>query len=218
MTTLAKVNLKADYERTRILQNAAKVFMRRGYEGTTVDHVAREMKVTKGFIYYYFKSKAEIFYELHARAMEDMRSTMLAAIPRDASPQEKLRAVMSANIRFIEEGAVSGAIAARTAWLAVNRKFPAPYRKKLTEQRHQIRRIFESILEEGIREGVFQPGEVDFVVKTIMGALTWLPTWYRSDGRLGPDEVGDIFSRMIRGPFEVSEAGRIQSLNGRRTL
>ncbi|MBI3744353.1 MAG: TetR/AcrR family transcriptional regulator, partial [Chloroflexi bacterium] len=181
-------------------------------------HIAREMKVTKGFIYYYYKSKADIFYELHARAMEDMRHAILTSIPRDATPREKLRAAMAANIRFIEEGPVSGAIAARTAWLVVNRKFPAPYRKKLTEQRDQLRKIFAGILEEGIRSGVYQPGEVDFVVRIIMGALTWLPTWYRPGGRLAPDDVGEIVARMMRGPFEVSEAGRIRSLNGRRTL
>ncbi len=41
---------------------AAKLFYEKGYIETSIDDIADSMKMTKGGIYYYFKSKNEILY------------------------------------------------------------------------------------------------------------------------------------------------------------
>jgi len=45
----------------KILEAAIKVFAERGYHSTRVDDIADESKTSKGSIYFYFKSKQEIF-------------------------------------------------------------------------------------------------------------------------------------------------------------
>lgn len=45
----------------KILEAAIKVFSERGYHATRVDDIAEESKTSKGSIYFYFKSKQEIF-------------------------------------------------------------------------------------------------------------------------------------------------------------
>ena len=47
--------------RERILDAAAELFFENGYAGTTVDAIARKLDMTKAFMYYYFKDKAEIY-------------------------------------------------------------------------------------------------------------------------------------------------------------
>ena len=47
--------------RRGILTAARKVFGARGYEGATLDEVAREAEFAKGTLYSYFDSKAELF-------------------------------------------------------------------------------------------------------------------------------------------------------------
>lgn len=45
----------------KILKAAIKVFAERGYHSTRVDDIADESKTSKGSIYFYFKSKQDIF-------------------------------------------------------------------------------------------------------------------------------------------------------------
>jgi AcrR family transcriptional regulator len=50
--------------RDRLLDAAARVFVRTGYDRATMDEVAGEAGMTKGAVYWYFKSKLELFLAL----------------------------------------------------------------------------------------------------------------------------------------------------------
>ncbi len=54
----------AQETRERILQSAAAVFARKGFERSTLDAVAADAGMTKGAIYWHFKSKNELFFAL----------------------------------------------------------------------------------------------------------------------------------------------------------
>jgi TetR/AcrR family transcriptional regulator, acrAB operon repressor len=47
--------------RRQILAAALEVFSRKGYAGTTLDDITAEANLSKGAIYWYFESKAELF-------------------------------------------------------------------------------------------------------------------------------------------------------------
>jgi AcrR family transcriptional regulator len=51
-----------DYEYTedRITGHARRLFLRKGYHGTTIDDITRSAKLTKGSFYWYFKSKEDM--------------------------------------------------------------------------------------------------------------------------------------------------------------
>lgn len=51
---------KPDTART-IIDSAERLFAQQGYDATCVDQIARAAGVTKGAVYYFFKSKAELF-------------------------------------------------------------------------------------------------------------------------------------------------------------
>jgi AcrR family transcriptional regulator len=52
---------QARQTRQRILDTAGRLFSEHGYEGATLQQIADEMGVTKAAVYYYFRTKAEIF-------------------------------------------------------------------------------------------------------------------------------------------------------------
>ena len=63
--------------RADILAAAASLFMERGYSETSIDDVARSLGATKGRIYHYFRSKADLFAEVF-RAGMDMNYAAIA--------------------------------------------------------------------------------------------------------------------------------------------
>ena len=48
--------------RQAILDAAALCFMERGFNATSIDDIARRLSATKGMVYHYFSSKAELFF------------------------------------------------------------------------------------------------------------------------------------------------------------
>jgi len=61
-TIKKRTTLDVDYEYTedRITGHARRLFLRKGYHGTTIDDITRSAKLTKGSFYWYFKSKEDM--------------------------------------------------------------------------------------------------------------------------------------------------------------
>ncbi|CUH96660.1 hypothetical protein P22_2750 [Propionispora sp. 2/2-37] len=80
---------------TEILNTAEHLFTVKGYFGTTVSDIAKEMGVTQGMFYYYFKSKEEILEALLNRQVALFLSEIRDMACSNASPAEKLGFMIS---------------------------------------------------------------------------------------------------------------------------
>jgi len=59
-----------------ILNAAARCFSRNGFNETTMDEVAKEAKVSKGALYWHFKSKEELFIKLKQQNVAEALQTL----------------------------------------------------------------------------------------------------------------------------------------------
>jgi AcrR family transcriptional regulator len=57
---------KADQRRATLIEAAGKLFMKKGYEATTMDEIAAAANFAKGTLYHYFVNKAELLQVLRA--------------------------------------------------------------------------------------------------------------------------------------------------------
>jgi AcrR family transcriptional regulator len=58
--------------RERIIRSALELSLQHGYENTSMNQIARKVKITKPAIYYHFKSKDELFREVFSYFFEKM--------------------------------------------------------------------------------------------------------------------------------------------------
>lgn len=74
---------KEDAEKTRkrILASALSLFTKDGYENTTFTDIAARLKMTKGAVYWHFKSKEQLLVALVDLAFERFEKQMESAIP-----------------------------------------------------------------------------------------------------------------------------------------
>ena len=87
---LTREEKKAETRR-RLLEAAAEVFIRRGFQGASVEEICEEAGFTRGAFYSNFRSKEEMFVELlHDRAYRDFRE-LLESVPTELAPREQLR-------------------------------------------------------------------------------------------------------------------------------
>ena len=87
--------------REEILAAARRVFVRRGFHGTTLDDIAEEAGYTKGAVYSNFESKDDLFLAIIDERFAWRMSGAVAAV-RDA---KTLDAALSANARLFVEAA-----------------------------------------------------------------------------------------------------------------
>ncbi|MDR2850159.1 MAG: TetR family transcriptional regulator [Verrucomicrobiota bacterium] len=62
-----RTKAEAELTRRRIIKAALELFAEKGYERATLDDVARRIRLTKGAVYWHFKSKPELMTELVAQ-------------------------------------------------------------------------------------------------------------------------------------------------------
>src|SRR5580693_3732587 len=87
--------------RAAILQAAAKEFAELGIAGARTDAIAREARVNKALIYYYFKDKETLYGAVLDHAFLGMRAIVFQALDSDLPPQQKLMAYIGAYFDFI---------------------------------------------------------------------------------------------------------------------
>jgi len=80
-----------------LLDAAATCFMDKGYQGASLDDVARHMGATKGRIYHYFSSKSELMHAVRKRAMEINFAAIRPGYERDALPADRFRKMARAH-------------------------------------------------------------------------------------------------------------------------
>lgn len=78
-------------QKAKIIHAAIEMFSRKGYIKATVQDIARQAGVAKGLVYYYFRSKEQIFFEAIEEIKEDMHQYVRNNIPSDADSFEQIR-------------------------------------------------------------------------------------------------------------------------------
>jgi len=90
-------------KRSAILRAAVKLFGAGHYHSTTIPSLAREAGVAEGSIYNYFKNKEEVAFVALAEAAAALERDLIAAVPRQAAPLERLTYAAATLVQLAEE-------------------------------------------------------------------------------------------------------------------
>jgi TetR/AcrR family transcriptional regulator len=86
--------------RAAILRAAARAFAEQGIAGARTDAIAREARVNKALLYYYFKDKESLYGAVLDDAFGGMKARVFEALDSDLRPREKVLAYVSAYFDF----------------------------------------------------------------------------------------------------------------------
>jgi len=177
-----------------ILSAAARIFRQKGYHGTSVQDIADAVGLLKGSLYHYIRSKEQLLARLLDGALEDAVRELEAIARRDAPAGDRLADMVRAYVR-----AVTANLDAVGLYLREWRSLPARELERLAARRRAMRALFREVLAEGARHGELAPGDADVAALAILGMCNWVYEWYRPDGRLSADAIGDeLADRALR--------------------
>jgi len=141
--------------RASILQAAAQEFAEHGIAGARTDAIAREARVNKALLYYYFKDKETLYGAVLDHAFSGMKSKVFRALDSDLPPREKIMAYIGAYFDFIASNQIYPKLMQREMMRA--REGDSVHIDRLVKTYFQpiYRRVGE-LLHKGIAEGEFR--------------------------------------------------------------
>ena len=89
--------------RKKIIITAGQIFSRFGFRKTTMDEIARELKMGKSSVYYYFESKEDIFKAVVLYEANLLRNELTKAIKSVESPVDKMKNYVFVRMKTFEK-------------------------------------------------------------------------------------------------------------------
>ena len=141
--------------RAAILRAAAKEFAELGIAGARTDAIAREAKVNKALLYYYFTDKETLYGAVLGNAFSGLKATVFRVLDSDLPPREKIMTYVGTYFDFIASNQVYPKLMQREMMRA--REGHSPHIEKLVRNYFQpiYARVGE-LLRKGIAEGEFR--------------------------------------------------------------
>jgi len=152
--------------RKEIIKNASEIFRKYGYRKTTMDDIAHAVKKGKSSLYYYYKSKDEIYKAVVSYEGVLYRKKIFQAILSASNPQDKIKAFILTRMNAFQE--TSNFHEAMKNSKLKDQKFMDRVRKIYE---HQEIGLFKNILKEGIRQKHFKIFDIDLAARAIVMAM-----------------------------------------------
>jgi AcrR family transcriptional regulator len=179
------------YDLDSLLAIAVTVFNQRGYDGTSMEHLAARLGISKSSIYHHVSGKEELLRLAVDRALdalfaatEQPDTTVGPAIDRLENLVRRSIHVLVAELPYV------------TLLLRIRGNTTAE--RRALARRREFDHIVERLVQEACDEGSIRP-DVDpgLTSRLIFGTVNSLIEWYRPTRTLGADELADAVIKMI---------------------
>lgn len=158
--------------RAAILQAAAQEFAEHGIAGARTDAIAREARVNKALLYYYFKDKETLYGAVLDHAFTGMKSSVFRVLDSDLAPREKILAYVGAYFDFIASNQIYPKLMQREMMRA--REGNSVHIDRLVKTYFQpIYRRVGALLHEGIAEGEFRKVDPAHFVPSMISMIVF---------------------------------------------
>ncbi len=176
-----------------IIEAAVGIFLEKGFEGASMETIAKRAGLTKGGLYHHFKGKDEILFCANDRFMEPILQLMKKC-RQNQSPTKGLREFIRDFLGHWNEHADEVAISFLSMTKIVsNRQMWPPleaYASKMTA-------FFESMLELGVKAGELRPHDAQSRAWTLVAALDGITGYMIMSTALTPGSTAASLEKVL---------------------
>jgi AcrR family transcriptional regulator len=190
-------NPHADSRLPRVLDEAARLFRTRGFEGTSVREIAKAVGMLPGSLYCHFETKEALLVAVYIKGVQQIIEAVQSAVRDIADPWERLEAACVAHLEAIlrDDDYAQVVVRVRPADVPVAHQ-------SLIELRNSYEDLFTGL----IKDLPLARGTDRRVLRLMLiGAMNWSQTWYRPGGRFNPRAIARKFIALLRQGQEVTQ-------------
>jgi AcrR family transcriptional regulator len=193
-----KADLKQQKKIHAIAKIAAQLFSSKGFLETSVDDIAAFAKITKGGVYHYFGSKAEILYFICSTYVDSDLGGLEQSLSSISDSREKLKFIINHHINHYS----THSSAAKTL-LHESYNLPPKYLKEVRRRERLYYKIVSMVLSDFLGAKSTK-GLVTTLSFTLFGMLNWIYKWYDPKADIKPKELSQIIYEIFTTGIENS--------------
>ena len=186
--------------RSDVVAAAGRLFAERGYHGTSMRELGRELGLLGSSLYSHVESKQDLLVEVVAEGARLFEAAAQEALSAGGSPPEQLGRLIAGHVDVV----LDNRDVART-FLNEARMLDEEHRSQVIDARDRYEAVFRSVVAAGVSGGEFRE-DVDPKVATIfaLSILNAIERWFRADGTLDRDDLVEELAQFVLGAIRHS--------------
>jgi AcrR family transcriptional regulator len=190
-----------EVRRRHVVGLASELFTERGYEGASMDELARRAGVSKPVVYDLVGSKEELFRDVMTLEAEALARRISEAVALEVVPEERLRAGAVAFFRFVGER--------KETWASLMAMEAAAVTREVARVRRYHSKVVAGLLAQGAAElgAEFDPLVTDAIAHAINGACEALAMWWQEHPDVDAEVLAGMITELVR-PGLLALSGR----------
>jgi len=182
-----------------ILQTAAQLICRNGYEATSIQRIAEACGLTKAGLYHHIRSKEHLLLEIMNHGMDIFEEQVLSQVLPIADPVERLKTCMDKHVRLV----TGGRDKAISIILHEHDTLTGDAQVQINARKKRYVRFLESSFTEAVRDGRIRPVNPKVAAFSFLGMINWIYKWFRPDGEVSEQQLADDMQDLFFGSLEV---------------
>ncbi len=179
--------------RDDVVDAAGRLFAERGYHGTSMRDLGKELGLLGSSLYAHVDSKQDLLVEVVEEGARLFEASADRALAGETAPVQRLRALISGHVDVVVEN-----IDVSRTFLNEARMLGPGHRRKILEARDHYEQVFRSVIADGREDGSFAP-DVDPKTASIyiLSILNAIERWYDPSGPLDREGLVDSLSSFV---------------------
>ena len=177
--------------RDDVVRAAGRLFAERGYHGTSMRDLGKELGMLGSSLYSHVSSKQDLLVEVVEEGARLFEASAAQALAAGGSPAERLDALVAGHVDVV----VDNIEVART-FLNEARMLDSRHRRRVLAARDHYEAVFRGVVLAGVGDGTFRAGfDEKMAAIYILSVLNAVERWYDPAGELDRDAlVESLFS------------------------
>jgi AcrR family transcriptional regulator len=180
--------LPASERRAQLIEVGRSVFAKHGYEGTSVEEIAKRAKVSKPIVYEHFGGKEGLYAVIVDREMDYVERRISEAIS-SGSPRERVERASLAFLRYVRDHPDGFAVLSQDSPLSSSRGTISSLLNDLAER---VGDVFVSAL----KEAGYDTKAAPIYANALIGMVTFVGTWWIEERKPPIEEVAKHISAL----------------------
>jgi len=189
---MPRIRTKGSILPQSILDAATKLFIERGFDGTSMYDIADALGVTRTAVYYYFKNKEAILAALTegvTRIAGQIAEQL--ADHKELEPISALRKLVVQHTNLILDHSLQFRVVERN-----EERLPPKRREGARRSRQTVLNNFTAVIERGVQSGQFRQVDPRIAAFAMLGMCNWTAWWYQPGGRKTRDEISSLIADL----------------------
>lgn len=176
-----------DERKLAIVETAAALFARDGFNGASVADIAKRGKISKSLIYHYYTSKEDILYDVMISHVRELEAAAEEIASDETSAETKLRDLTH---RFM--ALYVGAADRHKVLLNDLDNVPKSKRAEIVSVQRGLIETVRQLLVEIEPKLSKKPGAAFAAAMLYFGTINWTHTWFNPEGAVNADTMAEM--------------------------